>query len=188
MGTKPYFIGRFMQDEAKSRKRRAAISAEISALLFRVTCNEVSSLLVQENWIVRCQELDSTELAVSFVLIWWIFISHSEFLSHLEKFTAILKYKKLDNYRKCKHFHRLKNFAPLQICTFQKSTSPSKNVPNRMICVFLEMKLFLIKFEVLNFYIRVEICRFNFTINILFGAFFEILANMFTRLSVLDSS
>ena len=48
----PTFIVKFLQDKKKYRKRRAKISADISARLFRVTCNKVSGILVHKNWIV----------------------------------------------------------------------------------------------------------------------------------------
>ena len=40
------FIVKFLQDKKKYRKRRAKISADISACLFRVTCNKVSGILI----------------------------------------------------------------------------------------------------------------------------------------------
>ena len=40
------FIVKFLQDKKKYRKRRAKISADISARLFRVTCNKVSGILI----------------------------------------------------------------------------------------------------------------------------------------------
>ena len=49
-------------------KNWAEISADISASVFRVTYNEVSSMLKHKNWIVcRCQELESKHFAVSLV-------------------------------------------------------------------------------------------------------------------------
>ena len=45
-------IVKFLQDKKKYRKRRAKISADISARLFRVTCNKVSSILIHKDWSV----------------------------------------------------------------------------------------------------------------------------------------
>ena len=42
-------IVKFLQDKKKYRKRRAKISADISARLFRVTCNKVSSILMHKD-------------------------------------------------------------------------------------------------------------------------------------------
>ena len=42
-------IVKFLQDKKKYRKRRAKISADISARLFRVTCNKVSGILIHKN-------------------------------------------------------------------------------------------------------------------------------------------
>ena len=46
------FIVEFLQDKKKYRKRQAKISADISARLFRVTCNKVSSILIHKDRIV----------------------------------------------------------------------------------------------------------------------------------------
>ena len=46
------FIVKFLQDKEKYRKRRAKISADISARLFRVTCNKVSGILIHKDRIV----------------------------------------------------------------------------------------------------------------------------------------
>ena len=43
------FIVKFLQDKKKYRKRRAKMSADISARLFRVTCNKVSSILIHKD-------------------------------------------------------------------------------------------------------------------------------------------
>ena len=42
-------IVKFLQDKKKYRKRRAKISADISARLFRVTCNKVSGILTRKD-------------------------------------------------------------------------------------------------------------------------------------------
>ena len=42
-------IVKFLQDKKKYRKRRAKISADISARLFRVTCNKVSGVLIHKD-------------------------------------------------------------------------------------------------------------------------------------------
>ena len=42
-------IVKFLQDKKKYRKRRAKISADISARLFRVTCNKVSGILIHKD-------------------------------------------------------------------------------------------------------------------------------------------
>ena len=42
-------IVKFLQDKKKYRKRRAKISADISARLFRVTCNKVSGMLIHKD-------------------------------------------------------------------------------------------------------------------------------------------
>ena len=47
-----FVIVKFLQDKKKYRKRRAKISADISARLFRVKCNKVSSILMHKDWIV----------------------------------------------------------------------------------------------------------------------------------------
>ena len=47
-----HIIVKFLQDKKKYRKRRAKISADISARLFRVTCNKVSGILIHKDWIV----------------------------------------------------------------------------------------------------------------------------------------
>ena len=43
------FIIKFLQDKKKYRKRRAKISADISARLFRVTCDKVSGILIHKD-------------------------------------------------------------------------------------------------------------------------------------------
>ena len=48
----PTVIVKFLQDKKKYRKRRAKISADISARLFRVTCDKVSGILIHKNLIV----------------------------------------------------------------------------------------------------------------------------------------
>ena len=45
-------IVKFLQDKKKYRKRRAKISADISARLFRVMCNKVSGILIHKDRIV----------------------------------------------------------------------------------------------------------------------------------------
>ena len=45
----PVIIVKFLQDKKKYRKRRAKISADISARLFRVTCNKVSGILIHKD-------------------------------------------------------------------------------------------------------------------------------------------
>ena len=45
-------IVKFLQDKKKYCKRRAKISADISARLFRVTCDKVSGILIHKDWIV----------------------------------------------------------------------------------------------------------------------------------------
>ena len=42
-------IVKFLDDKKKYRKRRAKISADISARLFRVTCNKVSGILIHKD-------------------------------------------------------------------------------------------------------------------------------------------
>ena len=44
-------IVKFLQDKRKYCKRRAKFSADISACLFRVTCNKVSGILTHKNWL-----------------------------------------------------------------------------------------------------------------------------------------
>ena len=44
-----FIIVKFLQDKKKYRKRRAKISADISARLFRVTCNKVSGILIHKD-------------------------------------------------------------------------------------------------------------------------------------------
>ena len=80
-------IVKFLQDKKKYRKKRAKISADISARLFRVTCNKVSGILTNTQRLnCRCQELDLTYLTVSLVPTWGIFTPPSELLPHLENF------------------------------------------------------------------------------------------------------
>ena len=42
-------IVNFLQDKLRYSKRRAKISADISARLFMITCNKVSSILTHKN-------------------------------------------------------------------------------------------------------------------------------------------
>ena len=117
--------------------RRSEIPPKISARLLRVTCKNVPSLPIQNNWIVRRKELGITHFTVWLLLIWWIF-------THLVSFypiwgvSASLKLLELWRLLRCKYFQMSKNFIPLilysQICTVSQIT-PSKNAMIRLIRV-----------------------------------------------------
>ena len=147
-----HLIVKFLQDKKKYRKRRAKISADISARLFRVTCNKVSGILIHKDWIVVSRAGPNISYCltcahlVNFYPTQWVFTLPGEFYPNPKNVRNTITIANTNIFVGRKILPPLPEFVP-----------PSKNVLIRVIRVnftFCKILMSPVRFELQNFYPR----------------------------------